>query len=69
MAEVNAMTNEQLIAKTREFEAEVRKTKSQITSLQNTLKNLDGRIKENKEKLALSTQLPHMVANVGEILD
>jgi hypothetical protein len=30
---------------------------------------LDGRIKENKEKLALSTQLPHMVANVGEILD
>jgi 26S proteasome regulatory subunit T5 len=30
---------------------------------------LDARIKENKEKLNLSTQLPHMVANVGEILD
>jgi hypothetical protein len=30
---------------------------------------LDGRVKENKEKLAMSTQLPHMVANVGEILD
>jgi 26S proteasome regulatory subunit T5 len=30
---------------------------------------LDLRVKENKEKLAMSTQLPHMVANVGEILD
>jgi 26S proteasome regulatory subunit T5 len=69
MAEVNAMTNEQLIAKTREFEAEVRKSKSQITSIQNSIKNLDSRIKENKDKLALSTQLPYMVANVGEILD
>lgn len=55
MAEVNAMTNEQLISKTREYEAEFRKTRSQITSLQNTVKNLDARIKENKEKLALST--------------
>jgi len=26
-------------------------------------------VKENQEKLKLSTQLPHMVANVGEILD
>jgi len=28
MNEVNAMTNEQLIAKTREFEADIRKTKT-----------------------------------------
>jgi len=33
------------------------------------IKDLDARIKENKEKISLSTQLPHMVANVGEILD
>jgi hypothetical protein len=26
-------------------------------------------LKENREKLKLNTQLPHMVANVGEILD
>jgi len=69
MNEVNAMTNDDLIAKTREFEAEVRKTKANITRLTNDSKNLDLRIKENKEKLALSTQLPYMVANVGEILD
>lgn len=31
--------------------------------------DLDRRLKENKEKLKLNTQLPHMVANVGEILD
>lgn len=33
------------------------------------IKDLDARIKENKDKLTMSTQLPHMVANVGEILD
>lgn len=69
MNEVNAMTNEELVAKTREFEAEIRKQKTQITRITNEIKNLDARIKENKEKLNLSTQLPHMVANVGEILD
>jgi len=30
---------------------------------------MDRRLAENREKLKLSTQLPHMVANVGEILD
>lgn len=55
MSEVNAMTNEELISKTREFEAEVRKTKSNITRIQNDIKNVDLRIKENKEKLNLST--------------
>ena len=63
------MTNEQIIAKTREFEADIRKTKTHITRITNEIKNFDARIKENKEKLNLSTQLPHMVANVGEILD
>jgi 26S proteasome regulatory subunit T5 len=31
--------------------------------------DLERRLKENREKLKLNTQLPHMVANVGEILD
>ncbi|CDW84941.1 26s protease regulatory subunit 6a [Stylonychia lemnae] len=69
MNEVNALTNEELVARTREFEAEIRKTKTQITRINNEIKNYDLRVKENKEKLKLSTQLPHMVANVGEILD
>jgi 26S proteasome regulatory subunit T5 len=69
MSEVNALTNEELVARTREFEAEIRKTKTQITRITNEIKNYDLRVKENKEKLKMSTTLPHMVANVGEILD
>ena len=69
MSEINALTTEEIIAKTREFEAEIRKSKTNITRLQSELKSLDVRIKDNKEKLAMSTQLPHMVANVGEILE
>ena len=55
MNEVNALTNDELIAKTREFEAEVRKIKTQITRVTNEIKNYDLRIKENKEKLNMST--------------
>jgi 26S proteasome regulatory subunit T5 len=69
MNEINALTNEEIMAKTREYEAEIRKAKTTITRFQKEVKDLDLRIKENKEKLAMSTQLPHMVANVGEILD
>lgn len=54
MAELNGMTTEDLIAKTRDFESEVRKTKTQITRIQNDIKNLDARVKENKDKLNLS---------------
>lgn len=69
MNEVNALTTEELVSKTRDFEADIRKTKTQITRITNEIKNYDLRIKENKEKLKMSTTLPHMVANVGEILD
>lgn len=55
MNEINAMTNDELIAKTRELESDIRKNKTNITRMQNEIKNLDGRIKENKEKLAMST--------------
>lgn len=63
------LSNEELIARTREFESDIRKHKGQLTRLTNEIKDLDLRLKENKERLNLSTQLPHMVANVGEILD
>jgi len=63
------MTNDEIIAKTREFDAEIRKAKTNMTRFQKEIKDLDLRIKENKEKLNMSCQLPHMVANVGEILD
>lgn len=51
MNEINAMTDDEIIAKTREFEADIRKNKTLMTRLQNEAKNLDARIKDNKEKL------------------
>jgi hypothetical protein len=48
------MTNEQIIAATREMEADIRKNKSAITRMGNESKNLDARIKENQEKLKMS---------------
>ena len=69
MNEVNGLSEQELLSKTREFENETRKIKSQITRVTHEIKDLDARVKENKEKLTMSTQLPHMVANVGEILD
>jgi preprotein translocase subunit SecA len=38
MSEINAMTNEELITKTREFEAEIRKGKTNLTRMQNEIK-------------------------------
>lgn len=55
MAELNRLTNEELVAKTRDFESEIRKTKTQITRVTNDLKTFDARIKENKDKLNMST--------------
>lgn len=69
MSEVNRMSEQELQSKIREFEAESRKLKSNVTRVTHEIKDLDLRIKENKEKLNMSTVLPHMVANVGEILD
>jgi 26S proteasome regulatory subunit T5 len=69
MSEFDSMTNEELTAKTRDLEGDYKRTKTNITRITSEIKQIDLRIKENREKLALSTQLPHMVANVGEILD
>lgn len=63
------MNDADLIAATRDMESEVRRAKQNITRITQEMKQYDARVKENQEKLKLSTQLPHMVANVGEILD
>ena len=48
------MTTEEIIARTREFESDIRRNKQNMTRLQNEGKNLDARIKENKEKLNMA---------------
>ena len=69
MDELADKSDNDLISATRDLEAEVRKLKNQMNKLTQDSKMLDARVKENQEKLKLSTQLPHIVANVGEILD
>ena len=54
MNEINAMTNEEIIARTRDFEADIRKNKTNMTRMQTEMKTLDLIIKENKEKLNMS---------------
>jgi ATP-dependent 26S proteasome regulatory subunit len=63
------MTEADLINETRRLEGEKRKQDQTAKRVQNENKQLDARIKENQEKLKMSCQLPHMVANVAEILD
>ena len=69
MAEIDRLTNDEIIARTRDMEAEIRKNKALTTRLQSEVKVLDVRVKDNQEKLQQAQTLPHMVANVGEILD
>ena len=40
MNEINAMTNDEMIAKTREFESDIRKAKTTMTRFQKEVKDL-----------------------------
>ena len=63
------MTDNDILAATKEYESQIRTLKNQITRIQNETKQFDARIKENQEKIKLSTRLPYLVATVGEILN
>ena len=66
---MQGFTDEQLTAEIRQFESNTRTLKAKQSRLQSELKGLDARLKENNERLKLSTQLPHLISNIGEILD
>lgn len=51
------------------MESQVRRERNDFTNAKKQTEDLQKRVKENREKLKMSTQLPHMVANVGEILE
>lgn len=51
------------------MEDEIRTLKNRTTKVTNENKTFDLRIKENQERIKLSTKLPHLVATVGEIVD
>ena len=55
MDELAGMTDAELLNATRDLEAEGRKTKQLITRITQDCKQYDARIKENQEKLKMST--------------
>jgi 26S proteasome regulatory subunit T5 len=63
------MSDNDILAATKEFESQIRTLKNQITRISNETKQYEARIKENNEKIKLSTRLPYLVATVGEILN
>ena len=69
MAELEGMTDEQIGSTIKEMESQIRREKNDFTNSKKRTDELNRRLKENREKLKMSTQLPHMVANVGEILE
>ena len=69
MAELEGMTDEQITSAIKEMESQIRREKNDFTNAKKRTDELNRRLKENREKLKLNTQLPHMVANVGEILE
>lgn len=48
---------------------DVRIMKSEQQRLHHELKSIEEKTKDNKEKIKLNRQLPHLVANISEILD
>ena len=69
MDEMAGMTDAEIQEKIRDMEAEMRRNRQAMTRLQTDERLYQARLRENQEKLKMSTQLPHMVANVGELLD
>ena len=47
----------------------MRRNRNAMTRITQDNRLYDARVQENQAKLKMSTQLPHLVANVGEILD
>jgi len=68
-AEIKCLSNDEINMRIRGLENEVRIMKSEQQRLHHELKTIEEKSKDNKEKIKLNRQLPHLVANVGEILE
>jgi len=61
-------SNEEIQQRIRLLENDVRVMKGEQQRLNHEMKNNEEKTKDNKEKIKLNRQLPHLVANVAEIL-
>mmetsp|Transcript_41701 Transcript_41701/g.73242 ORF Transcript_41701/g.73242 Transcript_41701/m.73242 type:complete len:455 (-) Transcript_41701:199-1563(-) len=69
MDDIKRLSNDEIQLRIRGLESEVRIMKADQQRLQHELKTIEEKSKDNKEKIKLNRQLPHLVANVGEILE
>jgi len=61
--------NDEIQQRIRLLESDVRVMKGEHQRLNHEMKNNEEKTKDNKEKIKLNRQLPHLVANVAEILE
>ena len=66
---MEALTDAELQEKIRDMEAEMRRNRQTMTTINAENRRLDQRIEENQKRLKQSTQLPFLVATIGELLD
>jgi len=69
LADMQKMGTNDITARTRLLDNEVRIMKSEIMRLQHEMQSQKDKIKENTEKIKVNKTLPFLVANVIEILD
>eukprot|EP00124_Ichthyophonus_hoferi_P003306 Ihof_evm3s280 gene=Ihof_evmTU3s280 len=68
-AEVTKMPTDELVARMRLVENEIKFMRNESVRLQHEKSAMKDRIKENQEKIKVNKQLPYLVANVVELLD
>jgi 26S proteasome regulatory subunit T5 len=69
LKDVESMTNEEILEKTKSFQNNVKVMKREATSLSHQLKNVNLQVEDNEKKVKMNKQLPHLVSNFIEMLD
>ena len=69
MAEVKKMSTDEINARARMLDNEIRIMRADIMRIQHEMQTQKDKIKENTEKIKVNKTLPYLVSNVIEILD
>ncbi len=67
--EVLTMSNDDLVARTRLIDNDIKVMRSEVLRIQHDLQAQKEKIKENTEKIRVNKTLPYLVSNVIELLD
>ena len=69
MTEVKKMSTDEITARARLLDNEIRIMRSDMMRIQHEMQGQKDKIKENTEKIKVNKTLPYLVSNVIEILD